>query len=227
MDQTPKPSQSPLDKATIDGEILKTSPATSSNHETQIATPTASIAATQRSSDKTKTSGKTMTPPPETPFSRNTESATQQTAPSLSTLSSLTSSHTTPLLPSPPDFFDSIAAVAPYTTTPHLGTYMHQFPTSSMRTRITRRCGRCITGCEFKTCSQRVSDDCIEKGHGSPTDASIFRPRLLDEHVRFPFPRMDNATSGIQATGHAVVDDESEAVCSYDNDTTIPIASGY
>ncbi|KAF5879445.1 uncharacterized protein Bfra_006654 [Botrytis fragariae] len=227
MDTTLESSQSPLDKAMIDGGIVNNSPATSTYHEMQVVTPAASSVSIQSSSDEGKTSGKTITTPPETPFSGNTESNTRKSAPSLSASSSPTSSCNTPVLPYSFDFLDSIAAVDSYAAAPHPRTYTHQLPTSSIRTPIARKCGRCVTGSEFKTCSQSVCDDCIKNGHGSATDVSIFRARLLEEYDQFPFSIMVNATTKNPATGNAVIGDDSEATSSYDSDATISIASDY
>ncbi|TGO51256.1 hypothetical protein BCON_0165g00060 [Botryotinia convoluta] len=227
MNQTPESSQSPLDKAMIEGKHVNTLPATSSYHEMQVAAPAASFAAIQSSSDKTKTDGEFIITPPETPFSGNTESNTGQPAPSLSAPSPPTSSCDTPVLPSSFDFLDSIAASAPYTAAPRPGTYTHQFLTSSIRTPITRKCGRCVAGCEFKTCSQSVCDDCIENVHGSPTDVSILRARLLEEHDQFPFSGTDSATTGDPSTGNAVIGDDGKGTTSNEDYATISIASDY
>ncbi|TGO24879.1 hypothetical protein BPAE_0093g00420 [Botrytis paeoniae] len=213
MDQTPESSQSPLDKAMIDGGIVNILPVTSSNHGIQVATPAASLAAIQSSSDKTTTDGEFITTPPETPFSGNTESNIRQPAPSLSAPSSPTSSCNTPVLPSSFDFLDSIAAVAPYAAGPRPGTYTHQFLTSSIRTPIVRKCGRCVAGCEFKTCSQ--SRTVME----ALLMYQSFVPACWRNNVQFPFSIMVNATTRNPATGNAVIGDDSDA--------TICIASDY
>ncbi|TGO19580.1 hypothetical protein BTUL_0003g00340 [Botrytis tulipae] len=206
MNKTPESSQSPLGEAVIDHEHVNTLPAISSHHELQVAAPAASFAAIQSSSDKAKTDSEFSTTSPKTSFSGNTESNTRQPTPSLLAPLSPTSSLNTPVLPSSLDLFVSVAAAAPYAAAPRPETYTHQFMTSSIRTPIVRKCGRCVAGCEFKTCRQRVCDECIKNGRGSPTDA-----RLREELDQFPISRTDNAMTGNPSTGNAVIDYDSDA----------------
>ncbi|KAF7927582.1 uncharacterized protein EAE98_005964 [Botrytis deweyae] len=227
MDKTLESSQSPVDKAKIDGGIVNTSPTTSTYHEMQVATPATSSVSIQSSLEKGKTSGKTFTTPPETPFSGNMESNAGQPAPSLSATSSPTSSLNTPVLPSRLDIFASIAAEAPYAAALRPGTYTHQFLTSSIRTPIVRNCKRCITGCEFKTFDQSICDDCMESGHGSEMDIMIYYIRVMEENEERQSSARLNATTRNQAIGNAAIGDDDEDTTGYDSDATISIASNY
>ncbi|KAF7957750.1 hypothetical protein EAE96_003320 [Botrytis aclada] len=181
MDESPESSQSPLDKLMVDGRHVNNLPATSSYHIMQAAAPAPSLAAIRSSSDKAKTDGVSFNTPPETPSSHNKESNTGRQAPSLSAPSSSTSSCNTPVSPHSLEYLDSVAADILYIAIPRPGTYTHQFQTSSLRTSIVKKCERCVEGLEFKTPSQSVCDDCINNGHGSPTDLRKYRTRLMEE----------------------------------------------
>ncbi|THV52282.1 hypothetical protein BGAL_0083g00040 [Botrytis galanthina] len=218
MNKTPESSQSPLDEAMIDDKHVNTLPAISSYHEMQVAAPAAGFAAIQSSSDKTKTGSEFMTTSPKTSFSGNTESNTRQPTPSLLAPLSPTSSINTPALPSSLDLFVSIAATAPYVAAPRPGTYTHQFPTSSIRTPIVRKCGRCVAGYEFESCRQSVCDECIKNGRGTLLDVSILDTHLLEELDQFQVSRIGNATPRDLSTGNAVIDDDSEATISDEDD---------
>ncbi|KAF7868799.1 uncharacterized protein EAF02_009535 [Botrytis sinoallii] len=227
MDKTLQSSQSPVDKAKIDGGIVNTSPTTSTYHEMQVATPATSSVSIQSSLEKGKTSGKTFTTPPETPFFGNMESNAGQPAPSLSATSSPTSSLNTPVLPSSLDIFASQAAEAPYAAGPRPGTYTHQFLTSSIRTPIVRNCERCVTGCRFKTFSQSVCDGCIRSGHGSEKDMMIYYIRVMQEDDELLSSARVNATTRNQAIGNAAIGDDDEDTTGYDSDATVSVASDY
>ncbi|KAF7955166.1 uncharacterized protein EAE97_000425 [Botrytis byssoidea] len=218
MNKTPESSQSPLDEAMIDHKHVKTLPAISSHHKLQVAAPTASFAAIQSSSDKAKTDSEFITTSLKTSFSGNTESNARQSTPSLSAPLSPASSLNIPVLPSSLDLFVSIAAAAPYAAAPRPETYTHQFMTSSIRTPVVRKCGRCVAGYEFKTCRQSVCDECIKNGRGSPTDVSILHARLREELDQLPISSTVNATTGNRSTGNTVIDYDSDATISNEED---------
>lgn len=227
MNQTPESSPSPLHKAMMDLKIVDNPPATSSYDEMKVDTPAASFVAIQDFSKKAETVGGFMPTPPETPFPRSMELSARQSAPSLSAQPSPRSDRNTRVMRSPLAVFANVSATASHVVFQRPGTYTHQFQISSIRGQIARKCRRCVAGCEFKTCSQSVCDECVENGHGSPTDVSIVRAQLMEELERYPFSGMGNPMKGNPATEKTAIDKDKETQASYDSDATIPIMGDY
>ncbi|TEY74303.1 hypothetical protein BOTCAL_0074g00340 [Botryotinia calthae] len=227
MNQTPESSPSPLNKDMMNLEIVDNPPATSSYAEMKVDTPVINVFAIQGFSEKARTVGGFLRTPPETPFPRSMELSTRQSAPGLSAQPFPRSDRNTCMLRSPLDVFVNVSATAPYVVFQRPGAYTYQFQNSSIRGQIVRKCRRCVAGCEFKTCSQSVCDECVENGHGSPTDVSIVRAQLMEELERYPFSRMGNPMNGNPATGKAAIDNDKETKASYDSDATIYIMGDY
>ncbi|KAM0320521.1 hypothetical protein ACHAO8_000533 [Botrytis cinerea] len=211
----------------MDLQVMGNPPATSSYDEMQIDIPAASFVAIQDSSKKAETVGGSMPTPPETPFPRSMELSTRQSVHSLSAQPLPRSDRSTPILRSSIDVLANVSATAPHAVFHRPGTYTHQFQISSIRGQIVRKCRRCITGCEFKTCSQSVCDECVKNGHGSPTDVSIVRAQLMEELERYPFSRMGNPMKGNPATEKTAIDKDKETQASSDSDATISAVGDY
>lgn len=63
-----------------------------------------------------------------------------------------------------------------------------------------------------------MCDECIKNGRGTLLDVSILDTHLLEELDQFQFSRIGNAPTRDLSTGNAVIDDDSEATISDEDD---------